>query len=126
MKVMSRAELKKIDRLVGHRLLCARILRGMSQGELADAIGLTFQQVQKYETGANRLSASRIYQIAKILRLKPAYFFEGLPEYGAEEIMDFTAEHIRLVRYYSGVPKEGQKVFMQLIKTASIGQEAAC
>lgn len=126
MKVMSRAELKRIDRLVGHRLLCARVLRGLSQADLGDAIGLTFQQVQKYETGANRLSASRIYQIAKFLRLNPAYFFEDLPEHEMDDIIDFTAEHIRLVRYYSGVPKEGQKVIMQLVKRASAEQEAVC
>ncbi|PZO89022.1 MAG: XRE family transcriptional regulator [Micavibrio aeruginosavorus] len=114
---MNKEHLKKIDRHVGQKVRQARIFRGMSQEDLAVAIGLTFQQVQKYENGSNRLSASRIYQIAKILRLKPAYFFEGLPEYRDEDIAPFTIEHIRLIRYYDAAPKEVQKEFFKLIKS---------
>lgn len=114
---MNKEHLKKIDRHVGQKVRQARIFRGMSQEDLAVAIGLTFQQVQKYENGSNRLSASRIYQIAKILRLKPAYFFEGLPEYGDDEIAPFTIEHVRLIRYYDAAPKEVQKEFFKLIKS---------
>jgi transcriptional regulator with XRE-family HTH domain len=57
-----------------------RMMLGMTQVKLGGAVGLTFQQVQKYEMGATRLSASRLQQIANILKVPPAFFFEGLPQ----------------------------------------------
>lgn len=57
-----------------------RILVGMSQERLGEEIGLTFQQIQKYEKGSNRISASRLYQIARILNVPVQYFFEDVPE----------------------------------------------
>ncbi len=54
---------------------------GMSQEKLGDALGLTFQQVQKYEKGVNRIGASRLQQISRTLEVPPAYFFEGAPSY---------------------------------------------
>jgi transcriptional regulator with XRE-family HTH domain len=66
-----------IDRHVGGRVRMRRILVGMSQEKLGEALGLTFQQVQKYEKGANRIGASRLQQIADTLAVSPAYFFEG-------------------------------------------------
>ena len=56
-----------------------RILVGLSQEKLGEALGLTFQQVQKYEKGANRIGASRLQQISKILEVPPSFFFEGSP-----------------------------------------------
>lgn len=56
-----------------------RILAGLSQEKLGEALGLTFQQVQKYEKGTNRIGASRLQQISKILEAPPAFFFEGAP-----------------------------------------------
>ncbi len=67
-----------IDLHVGRRVRMRRMLIGMSQTELASRLGLTFQQVQKYEKGINRIGASRLFEISKILRVQPAYFFEGL------------------------------------------------
>lgn len=69
-----------IDRHVGARLRMRRMLIGMSQEKLGDAIGLTFQQVQKYEKGTNRIGASRLQQIGQILGVAPAFFFEDMPE----------------------------------------------
>ena len=69
-----------IDRHVGARLRMRRMLIGMSQEKLAEGLGLTFQQVQKYEKGTNRIGASRLQQIASILGVMPAFFFEDLPE----------------------------------------------
>jgi transcriptional regulator with XRE-family HTH domain len=57
-----------------------RLMLGLSQMKLADALGLTFQQVQKYETGANRISGSRLQHISQILRVPAAFFFEGVPQ----------------------------------------------
>ncbi|WP_439499702.1 helix-turn-helix domain-containing protein [Bosea sp. (in: a-proteobacteria)] len=68
-----------IDRHVGSRVRMRRMLAGVSQEKLGDALGLTFQQVQKYEKGANRISASRLQQIAKMLDVPVSFFFDGAP-----------------------------------------------
>ena len=69
-----------IDKHVGSRVRMRRVLIGMSQEKLGEALGLTFQQVQKYERGANRVSASKLYEIAKALQTSVSYFFDGLAE----------------------------------------------
>jgi transcriptional regulator with XRE-family HTH domain len=72
-----------IDKYVGSRVRMQRMLRGLSQEKLGEALGVTFQQVQKYEKGANRIGASRLQQISKILEVPPSFFFEGSPTGGA-------------------------------------------
>ena len=67
-----------IDRHVGARIRMQRIVRGFSQTELGKAVGVTFQQVQKYEKGTNRVSASRLQRIANVLEVTPDFFFEGV------------------------------------------------
>src|SRR5437870_12770744 len=67
------------DKHVGARVRMRRMMLGMSQEKLGDALGLTFQQVQKYEKGANRIGASRLQQIAHILQVTISFFFEGAP-----------------------------------------------
>jgi transcriptional regulator with XRE-family HTH domain len=67
-----------IDQHVGGRVRIRRVLIGMSQEKLGEALGLTFQQVQKYEKGTNRIGASRLQQIASILGVQISFFFEGL------------------------------------------------
>jgi transcriptional regulator with XRE-family HTH domain len=68
-----------VDIHVGSRVRLRRTLLGLSQERLGEAIGLTFQQIQKYENGANRVSASRLYAISCILDVPVAFFFEGMP-----------------------------------------------
>ena len=68
-----------IDAHVGNRVRIRRLELGMSQEKLGDALGLTFQQVQKYEKGTNRISASRLQYVSRILHVAIAYFFEGSP-----------------------------------------------
>jgi transcriptional regulator with XRE-family HTH domain len=68
-----------IDVHVGSRVRIRRRELGMSQEKLGDALGLTFQQVQKYEKGTNRISASRLQHVSRILQVAIAYFFEGSP-----------------------------------------------
>ena len=67
------------DKHVGSRVRMRRMMLGMSQEKLGDALGLTFQQVQKYEKGTNRIGASRLQQIAHILQVPVSFFFEGAP-----------------------------------------------
>jgi transcriptional regulator with XRE-family HTH domain len=69
----------QVDRHIGSRVRARRTMLGMSQEKLADALGLTFQQVQKYEKGVNRIGASRLLHIAGILDVSIEFFFEGLP-----------------------------------------------
>jgi len=71
-----------VDVHVGSRIRMRRRVMSLSQEALADALGLTFQQVQKYECGANRVSASKLFGIAGILQVPVKYFFEGLPQPG--------------------------------------------
>jgi transcriptional regulator with XRE-family HTH domain len=71
------------DKHVGSRVRMRRMMLGISQEKLGDALGLTFQQVQKYEKGTNRIGASRLQQIANILQVPVAFFFEGAPNSGA-------------------------------------------
>jgi transcriptional regulator with XRE-family HTH domain len=68
-----------VDKHVGSRVRMRRMMLGMSQGKLGDALGLTFQQVQKYEKGTNRIGASRLQHISHILRVPVPFFFEGAP-----------------------------------------------
>lgn len=76
-----------IDKHVGSRVRMRRMMMGMSQEKLGDAIGLTFQQVQKYEKGTNRIGASRLQQISQSLQVPVAFFFEGAPlPVGASEV----------------------------------------
>ena len=70
------------DKHVGGRVRMRRMMLGMSQTELGTNIGLTFQQVQKYEKGTNRIGAGRLQQIARILKVPVAVFFEGSPREG--------------------------------------------
>jgi transcriptional regulator with XRE-family HTH domain len=67
------------DKHVGSRVRMRRMMLSMSQEKLGDALGLTFQQVQKYEKGTNRIGASRLQQISNILQVPVSFFFEGLP-----------------------------------------------
>jgi transcriptional regulator with XRE-family HTH domain len=68
-----------VDRHVGSRVRMRRMMLSMSQEKLGDALGLTFQQVQKYEKGTNRIGASRLQQISQILQVPVSFFFEGAP-----------------------------------------------
>jgi transcriptional regulator with XRE-family HTH domain len=71
-----------VDTHVGQKLRARRIFLKMSQSEIADQLGITFQQIQKYEKGANRVGASRLQQISDVLGVSPFYFFEGAPTIG--------------------------------------------
>jgi len=96
------------DRHVGSRVRMRRMMLAMSQEKLGDALGLTFQQVQKYEKGTNRIGASRLQQISQILKVPVAFFFEGLPNelapsaLSVAQIDDFISDSdgLRLIRAF--------------------------
>jgi transcriptional regulator with XRE-family HTH domain len=102
-----------IDQHVGRRVWMRRKVLAMSQQKLGAALGLTFQQVQKYEKGATRISASRLQQMSLILQVPPEFFFEGMPnesaphgsnksELSMAEIDDFVSDPdgLRLMRAF--------------------------
>jgi transcriptional regulator with XRE-family HTH domain len=112
-----------VDVHVGHRLRQARFLAGMSQGELGAGIGVTFQAVQKYECGENRISASRLFKAAQLLGRQVPFFFEDA-EQGraviASEPSGFSREEIDLIRHYRQIPDERLREHM-LEMTKQIG-----
>jgi transcriptional regulator with XRE-family HTH domain len=71
-----------VDTHIGQKIRARRTLLGLSQTDLADVAGITFQQVQKYEKGANRVGAGRLQQFSEALGVPPSYFFEGAPTAG--------------------------------------------
>jgi len=127
-----------VDVHVGQRLRVRRSLLGMSQEKLADAIGLTFQQIQKYERGVNRVSAGRLFQFSKILDVPIAYFYDqlgqeaGSPVYGMSDNQQEGFQHdgaesddvmqkketIDLVRtYYAIEDEQKRKDIIRFIKS---------
>jgi transcriptional regulator with XRE-family HTH domain len=78
-KLMPRGVINPIDKHVGSRVRMRRLMLDMSQADIANALGLTFQQVQKYEKGTNRISASRLQHLSQILQVPVPFFFEGAP-----------------------------------------------
>ena len=95
-----------VDTHVGQKIRARRTLLGLSQTELANAAGITFQQVQKYEKGTNRVGASRLQQFSQALGVPPSYFFEGLPTVGKKHIAATGGRAIgRLNRFVPGDPR---------------------
>ncbi len=115
-----------VDRHVGLRIRMRRKEIGVSQERLAEALGITFQQVQKYERGANRVSASKLWEIAAALQTSVTYFYEGLGGQGsagrAEDAQDFmlTSEGLELMAAF---PRIGQpalrRKLLELVRTVS-------
>lgn len=94
-----------VDLHVGGRVRIRRKMLGVSQEHLADALKLTFQQVQKYERGANRVSASKLYEIAKTLQVPVAYFFDGLANPVTDEADEVGAAAHRVVTDFLNTPE---------------------
>lgn len=82
-----------VDKHVGEKVRVRRLALGLTQNDLAKALGLTFQQVQKYEKGTNRVSASKLHEAALALKVPIGFFFEGLPETGSEGAEETAMVH---------------------------------
>lgn len=112
-----------VDLYVGQRLRERRILLGISQEGLGHTIGLTFQQIQKYERGTNRISASKLYLLSTVLEVPVAYFFEGLksPAPSKDDITTILSkrEILELAKNYYALPKEVRKQLLILTKKAA-------
>ncbi|WP_146589757.1 helix-turn-helix domain-containing protein [Puniceibacterium confluentis] len=116
-----------VDVHVGKRIRHRRWLVGMTQQQLAERVGIKFQQIQKYETGANRVSASRLWDIADALEVPVSFFFEGLAsEDAAEPNHDGVPadllgdkEALDLVRSYYAIPENQRRRLFELARVLS-------
>lgn len=115
-----------VDRHVGHQMRHRRWLIGMTQQQLADAVGIRFQQIQKYETGANRVSASRLWDIAAAMDVQVSYFFEGLDSDNQSDVetpdMMGSKETLDLLRTYYAIPEAQRRRLFELAR--SLGDAA--
>ena len=121
-----------VDRHVGLRIRFRRKELGISQEKLADSIGLTFQQVQKYERAANRVSASKLWEVARALNTNITYFYEGLSVDGeawrnaGDNIEDFllSPEGMELARYFPQIQQPGvRRQILELVRTMAADAE---
>ena len=121
---------RPVDAHVGGRLKLRRTLVGMSQEKLGEKVGLTFQQIQKYERGANRIGSSRLFEFSQILSVPVSYFFEEMPdnvvagdfeaEIGTEADAVTRRETLELVRsYYRIQDPNVRKRIYELVKSVS-------
>ena len=118
----------KVDVHVGKRIRQRRWLTGMTQQKLAELVGIKFQQIQKYETGANRVSASRLWDIADALDVQVFFFFEGLegeqtPQDEAVSAVPHDLlsdkEAMDLIRSYYAIPEHQRRRLFELARVLS-------
>ncbi|HVV92450.1 MAG TPA: helix-turn-helix transcriptional regulator [Hyphomicrobiales bacterium] len=126
-----------VDRHVGSRVRMRRMLSGMSQEKLGDALGITFQQVQKYEKGTNRIGASRLQQISRVLGVPVGFFFEdaaggsdgpgsaGFAEAGGDYVADFLATSDGLALTKAFIRVRDPKVRRRLVDLVAALAEAS-
>jgi transcriptional regulator with XRE-family HTH domain len=106
-----------IDRHVGARVRERRIMLGLTQQQLADLIGVTYQQAHKYERGINRVSAGRLYEIASVLSVPVGYFFDGLEKQDVRAISPRERMCLELARNFAQIPNERhQEALSQLAR----------
>lgn len=115
-----------VDVHVGKRIRHRRWLVGMTQQQLAEQVGIKFQQIQKYETGANRVSASRLWDISRALQVSISFFFEGIEDQveaadATEAPTDIMAdkEALDLIRSYYAIPENQRRRLFDLARVLS-------
>lgn len=112
-----------VDTHVGKRIRHRRWMLGVTQQQLAETVGIKFQQVQKYETGANRVSASRLWDISRALEVPVSFFFEGLEDDGrtSDVPADFldNKDALQLIRAYYAMPEAQRRQIFELARVLS-------
>lgn len=110
------------DVLVGQRIKHRRIQLGLSQGKLGDAVGVTFQQIQKYEKGTNRVGSSRMIEIATALKTTPAAFFEGCESAEVEPQIVLSPKAFKLGLAFDAINNPAlQSAIIAMVKASSNG-----
>lgn len=112
-----------VDVHVGKRIRQRRWMIGMTQQQLAERVGIKFQQIQKYETGMNRVSASRLWDIARAVDVTVSFFFEGLHEENTQHVVEGDVmadkEALQLVRAYYTMPLAQRRQIFELARVLS-------
>lgn len=112
-----------VDVHVGKRIRQRRWMIGITQQQLADSVGIKFQQIQKYETGMNRVSASRLWDISRTLGVEIGFFFDGLetqvPSAGEEPDVLASKEAMELVRAFHTIPEMQRRRLLDLARVLS-------
>ncbi len=112
---------KRVDAYVGERIRDRRTSLGLTQEHLANALQISYQQVQKYETGANRVSAGRLFELARILEIDVSFFFDGLNEQAEVAPLDHGGKNrsaIELVRNFASIEDQTVRAALSgLVKT---------
>ena len=103
---MPKKQANPIDAQVGNRVRIRRMLIGMSQERLGDLLGLTFQQVQKYEKGVNRIGAGRLFEIARALSAPISYFYEGIGQEGPRQVTPHQRMLLEIARNFAEIRNE--------------------
>lgn len=98
-----------VDIHVGKRLKEIRTMRGLTQSNVATQLGISFQQLQKYETGANRVSASRMFELSKLLNVSPSFFFDGLDGENYEGQIPLDIETAKIASIFASIKNEKVK-----------------
>lgn len=115
---MARRGATSFDRIIGERLKRARCAEGLSQSELGSMVGITFQQIQKYERGTNRISVSTLQEICIALKLSTAYFLPETPN--AKNFPHLDETSILLLKHFNEIPQERlRKQVLSLVKSLS-------
>ncbi len=119
-----RPEDVEIDQHIGQRVRERRVVLGLSQSALADGLGISFQQVMKYEKGDNRIAAGRLYGCAELLGVRPEYFFEGL-EGSDSGTPDETRsdEALKLARAYYSIDDPALRLHVRKLLQAIAGSK---
>ncbi|MGQ3044160.1 MAG: helix-turn-helix domain-containing protein [Brevundimonas aurantiaca] len=111
-------EIHPIDKYVGNQLRLKRLARGVNQTELGKALKVSFQQVQKYESGANRISMSKLWLACDLLKAKPQDFFpDPAGEDDIEDIVPESIDRLGLGRAAAGLTLDRQRLVLELIRT---------
>lgn len=115
------ARTQDIDRHVGSRVRERRIMLGLTQQQLADLIGVTYQQAHKYERAINRISAGRLYEIAQVLGVPVSYFFAGIEQDSDRSVTPRERMCLELARNFAQIPNERhQEALSQLARVLAL------
>jgi transcriptional regulator with XRE-family HTH domain len=109
-----------VDKRVGENLLKFRLFRGVTQETLAGAVGVTFQQIQKYEKGKNRVSVSRLWRLSHGLGIPVAEFYDGIDGAPRNDALKLTPEQLALIKKYNTLPEPQKKAlhdYMRFLRT---------
>ncbi len=120
---MTQKRTTAVDAHIGSRMRTRRLVLNMTQDSLAERLGITFQQIQKYEKGSNRISASRLLDVAAILDVPPTYFFEGLDgtasKDGSSQNLLVDRDGADLLRAFNSIEDRGTRRAIISVVTAA-------